>query len=40
MDLAFTDQSKKQKGPSKEWTEKEIEEELKKFDDKIQEAKD
>ena len=37
MDLAFT---AKKKGPTKQWTEKEIEEELKKFDAKIQEQKD
>lgn len=40
MDQAFTDGSKKKKGPSKHWTEKEIEEELKKFDAKIEEAKE
>jgi 26S proteasome regulatory subunit N7 len=40
MDLAFTDQAKKHRGPSKEWTEREIEEELKKFDQKIEEAKE
>jgi len=40
MDLAFTDQSKKQKGPSKKWTEQEVEEELKKFDAKIEEQKE
>ena len=40
MDLAFTDSSAKKKGPTKQWTEKEIEEELKKFDSKIQEQKD
>lgn len=40
MDLAFgIDQSKANKGPSKNWTEKEIEEELKKLDDKIEDAK-
>ena len=36
MDLAFTDGSKKKKGPTKEWTEAEIEEELKKLDAKIE----
>jgi len=35
--LQLGDQAKKQKGPSKEWTEKEIEEEIKKFDQKIEE---
>jgi hypothetical protein len=40
MDLAITDQAKKHCGPSKEWTEREIEEELKKFDQKIEEAKE
>lgn len=30
---------KKKKGPSKKWTQKEIEEELKKFDTKIEDAK-
>lgn len=38
MDLAFIEGGKK-KGPSKNWTEKEIEEELKKLDDKIEDAK-
>lgn len=38
MDLAFGEQKKK-KGPSKAWTEKEVEAELKKFDDKIEDAK-
>ena len=38
MDLAFIDGSRK-KGPAKNWSEKEIEEELKKHDDKIEEAK-
>lgn len=41
MDLAFTAEGgNKKRGPSKQWTEKEIEEELKKHDDKIQEAKE
>jgi len=40
MDLAFTDGSKKKRGPSKNWTEAEIEQELKKFDAKIEEAKE
>lgn len=40
MDLAFTDNSKKKKGPSKNWTEAEIEQELKKLDAKIQEARE
>lgn len=35
MDLAFVDQGQKKRGPTKEWTEKEIEAELKKLDDKI-----
>lgn len=40
MDLAFgADGSSKRKGPSKNWTEKEIEEELKKLDAKIEDAK-
>jgi hypothetical protein len=34
MDIAFSD-AKKKKGPSKEWTEKEIEEQLQKLDAKI-----
>jgi hypothetical protein len=38
MDLAFTDASGKKRGPTKQWTEREIEEELKKFDAKIEEA--
>jgi len=40
MDLAFTDNSSKKRGPSKKWTESEIEEELKKLDAKIEEAKE
>jgi len=40
MDFAFGDGTKKRnQGPSKQWTEKEIEEELKKLDAKIEEAK-
>lgn len=40
MDLAFgIDSAKVKKGPSKNWTEKEIEEELKKLDGKIEDAK-
>jgi hypothetical protein len=40
MDLAFgADGSSKKKGPSKNWTEREIEEELKKLDAKIEDAK-
>ena len=39
MDLAFTDGSKK-KGPTKQWTESEIEAELKKLDAKIKEQKE
>jgi hypothetical protein len=35
MDLAFVDSNQKKRGPSKEWTEKEIEDALKKLDDKI-----
>lgn len=38
MDLQFGEQKKK-KGPSKAWTEKQIEEELKKFDAKIEDQK-
>lgn len=40
MDLGFTDQSRKKKEPTKKWTEQEIEEELKKFDAKIEEQKE
>jgi hypothetical protein len=40
MDLAFTGDSQKKRGPSKKWTESELEEELKKFDAKIEEAKE
>ncbi len=40
MDLAFTDTTKKKRGPSKNWTEAEIEQELKKLDAKIEEAKE
>jgi 26S proteasome regulatory subunit N7 len=40
MDLAFTDSTAKKRGPTKQWTEKEVEEELKKFDAKIEEAKE
>ena len=32
-------ESKKKKFPSKNWTQKEIDEELKKFDEKIEDAK-
>lgn len=39
MDFAFGDGAEKRKGPSKQWTEQEIEEELKKLDAKIEEAK-
>ena len=39
MDSMFSEEAKRKKGPSKNWTEKEIEEELKKFDAKIEEAK-
>lgn len=39
MDFAFGDGAAKRKGPSKQWSEREIEEELKKLDDKIEEAK-
>ena len=39
MDLAFNDGKPKSKKPSKAWTQKEIEEELAKFDAKIEEAK-
>lgn len=38
MDMQFTDKSKK--FPTKEWTEKEIEEELKKHDAKIEDQKE
>jgi hypothetical protein len=40
MDFAFSDETKKRKGPSKQWTEREIEEEIKKLDAKIEEAKE
>ena len=40
MDLAFTDNSQKKRGPSKNWTEAEIEQEIKKLDAKIEEAKE
>lgn len=39
MDLNFTG-LKKKKGPTKDWTQAEIDEELKKFDQKIQDAKE
>jgi hypothetical protein len=38
MDFTSTEQKKKVY-PSKQWSEREIEEELKKFDDKIEDAK-
>ena len=38
-DFGFSSGTKK-KGPSKKWTEKQIKDELKKFDEKIQEAKE
>lgn len=40
MDLAFTDNSSKKRGPSKKWTEAEIEQEIKNFDAKIEDAKE
>lgn len=40
MDLAFgLDPSKQRKDPSKAWTEQEVEDEIKKFDAKIEDAK-
>ena len=39
MNFGFTGKTKKT-GPSKKWTAKEIEAEIKKFDDKIEEAKE
>jgi 26S proteasome regulatory subunit N7 len=40
MDLAFTDNSQKKRGPSKNWSEAEIEQEIKKLNAKIEEAKE
>jgi hypothetical protein len=40
MDIAFTGEVKVRTGPSKQWSEGEIEAEIKKFDDKIQDARD
>lgn len=40
MDLNLGDAKQKKKGPSKQWTEQEIEEELKKLDAKIEEQKE
>lgn len=40
MDMLQLGEQAKKSGPSKEWTEKEIEEELKKFDKKIEEQKE
>ena len=40
MDFGFTSDKKKKTGPSKKWTQKQIAEELKKFDNKIEEAKE
>jgi len=40
MDLAFTGESKVRKGPSKKWSEGEIEAELKKFEDKIKDCRE
>ena len=40
MDLAFNGEKKKKTGPSKKWTQKQIEDELKKFDQKITDAKE
>jgi hypothetical protein len=38
MDIAFVDpNAARKRGPTKQWTEKEIEEELKKLDEKIEE---
>jgi hypothetical protein len=39
MDLAFTGEEKIRKGPSKKWSEGEVEAELKKFADKIEDCK-
>jgi len=39
MDLAFTGEEKKKKGPTKKWSEGEIEAELKKFADKLEDDK-
>ena len=40
MDSIIGDQTNKKKYPSKNWTQKELDEELKKFDTKIEEAKE
>ena len=40
MDFAFSGESKKKKGPTKQWSEGEIAAELKKFDDKIKDCKE
>ena len=39
MDIAFSGEAKKKKGPTKEWSEGEIEAELKKFEDKIEDCR-
>ena len=39
MDFAFTSDKKKKTGPTKKWTQKQIKEEIAKFDAKIEEAK-
>ena len=40
MDIAFLGDSKKDRKPTKQWSEGEIEAELKKLDDKIKDCKD
>ena len=40
MDIAFSGEQKKKRGPTKKWSEGEIEAELKKFDEKIEDCKE
>lgn len=40
MDIAFTGETKVRKGPTKQWSETEIEIELKKLEDKIKDARE
>jgi hypothetical protein len=40
MDIAFLGETKKSRKPTKKWSEGEIEAELKKFEDKIADAKE
>lgn len=40
MDFGFSSDKKKKSGPSKKWTQKQIQDEIKKLEAKIEEAKE